>query len=241
MKSHRFGAVLIIIGLMLGMSVAIGQPDSLWSRTYGGEGNDTLWALIRSVEGGLAMTGYLTPEDTAAGQICLIKTTANGNLSWMQTYGELAHEEGRDIKQTPDRGFVIVGYTHSDPQDHQRRGLVYRTDSEGEEAWVRYLGETEYSDAYSVVINEDRSFTVGGVFYPGGDWHDDLAFWKMDFSGNMQWMQHYGEREPSEYGLSLTSDPNGGYAIAGQRILFGEQGVEDGAAILFRVDANGSQ
>jgi hypothetical protein len=54
--------------------------DTLWTRTFGGTGNDFGWVVDRTTDGGYVVGGTTYSFGAGAGDIYLIKTDANGNV-----------------------------------------------------------------------------------------------------------------------------------------------------------------
>ncbi|PWI48460.1 hypothetical protein CEE45_06925 [Candidatus Heimdallarchaeota archaeon B3_Heim] len=86
---------------------AAGVP--LWNRTYGEEGTESLYAGIKTIDGGFALTGYTNSFGVERSDFYLVKTDAQGVLEWNRTYGTSYWEEARSLVQTSDSGFVLVG------------------------------------------------------------------------------------------------------------------------------------
>lgn len=93
--------------------------------------------MIRTEEGGLALLN--SPGYT---QINLIKADANGNTEWLKEYGGIFDDLGRDLKQTPDKGFIITGTANGQGEDASL--YLIKTDSLGNaltniiEGYVQY-------------------------------------------------------------------------------------------------------
>ncbi|MBM3327207.1 MAG: hypothetical protein FJY65_09600, partial [Calditrichaeota bacterium] len=239
MKGRIFGLILLIGAACV--SSVDAQPDSLWSRTYGGTANDTLAGLIPTADGGYLLCGYFTLLYETDIDGYLLKLDSQFNRQWEDYFGGRQAQIIRDIHQLPDGGYIAAGYTESDPIDNVRRAWVRRLDDEGRGVWTEYLGRTNYSDAFSVVPNPDGTFVVGGTFYPGNGWQDDFALWKLNAQGGQVWRRHFGDSAAGEFGLSLVRCEDGGYALGGQRLVWGESGVEDGSAMFLRADNDGEQ
>ena len=100
---------LLLILLLVPM-MSVGQAPSIeWETTYGGLDYDGGNSVQQTTDGGYIMTGS-TYSFGNNGQVYLIKTDANGNQEWAQTYGEVNDDEiGADVKQTSDGGYIITG------------------------------------------------------------------------------------------------------------------------------------
>ena len=83
-----------------------------WLRTYGGTDIDEAFAGIQTTDGGYAITG-VTVTLNGTGNAFLIKTDANGNMSWNQTYTSSDENVLYSIVQVNDGGYALAGYTNS--------------------------------------------------------------------------------------------------------------------------------
>lgn len=84
-----------------------------WQNLYGGEFSDFGYYVVPVVDGGFLVAGYTYSYGSGQEDFYLIKTDANGNLSWQRTYGGTNSELAYCIKHTLDNGFIIAGATNS--------------------------------------------------------------------------------------------------------------------------------
>lgn len=91
------------------------------------------WGKTFSYNGGMSNAVWQTSDDgfvitgTANGDAILIKTNASGSLLWAKAFNLGTTDRGMDVKQTPDGGFVIAGYTSS----FGNKGILIKTDVNG--------------------------------------------------------------------------------------------------------------
>ncbi len=91
---------------------ALGSVE--WSRTYGGEGEDLAYSLVKTSDGGYAIAGtwYFSGPGFGSADAWLVKTDSLGNMQWNQTYGS-GYNEGDDFARslvaTSDGGYAIAG------------------------------------------------------------------------------------------------------------------------------------
>ena len=66
--------------------------------------------VIVSTIGGFIIGGY-----TYGGshEVFLVKTDALGNVAWFKAYGGTQDDEGKQVQQTSDGGYIVVGSTFS--------------------------------------------------------------------------------------------------------------------------------
>jgi len=58
-----------------------------WNQTYGGAGFEEARSLVKTSDGGFALAGSKVALDKHGADFWLVKTDAQGNMEWSQTYG----------------------------------------------------------------------------------------------------------------------------------------------------------
>jgi hypothetical protein len=88
--------------------------DSMWSQTYGGTGTDAgTGDLIQTSDGGYAISGDTNSFGAGNTDVWLVKTDAEGNMEWNQTYGGTSSDTGWSLISTIDGGYALAGSTSS--------------------------------------------------------------------------------------------------------------------------------
>ncbi len=85
--------------------------DTLWTKTYGGSGNDYAYSVHQTVDGGYIVTGYTTSFGALGEDVWLVRADSIGNTLWTQRWGGIDHQCGFSVRETLDHGYVIAGYT----------------------------------------------------------------------------------------------------------------------------------
>jgi hypothetical protein len=170
----------------------------------------------------------------------LVKTDANGNMQWNQTYGGPLWEECSSVVQTSDGGYALTGSTTSfGPGDRSDVYLV-KSDPSGNMQWNKtYGGEaiTTNDGASSVIQTSEGGYIMAGSTWSSGTGSTDVYLIKTDANGTLQWNKTYGGTR-DELGCSLVQASDGGYAIAGWTYSFGT-GVPN--VYLVKTDAVGNE
>jgi len=84
-----------------------------WNQTYGGSGHDAAKCVQQTVDGGYAIAGYTWSFGAGWWDSWLVKTDANGNMLWNQTFGGADEDSAYSVVQTSDGGYALAGSTSS--------------------------------------------------------------------------------------------------------------------------------
>jgi hypothetical protein len=224
--------LIIMIQLIFIISVLFSQtpPDTLWTRTFGGDGADYAVSVQKTFDGGFISLCQTSSFGAGSSDIWLIKTDEEGNEQWQQTFGGAETEYAGDIKQTADIGYIIVGTTESYGSDYNKIWLI-KTDEFGNELWSQLYGNFD-NRGNSVVQTSDGGYIIAGATWiTGNNNYFDAILIKTDANGNEEWSQTYGSTFWDE-ALYIQQNENNEYLICG---LHGEtQGW------FFKTDSDGS-
>jgi len=174
--------------------------DTLWTKTYGGNGNDYCTSIQQTSDLGYIMTGttnaeYCYPKyeinedyEPGASHAWLIKTDAKGDTLWTKAYHERSH--GNCVDQTFDGGYIIVGWIFPDEPDNQSDVLLIKTDSSGDTLWIKTIGGDDYDAGFCVRQTAD-GYVIAGQTKPEGKPYNALLI-KTDLSGEVLWSKTFG-------------------------------------------------
>ncbi len=136
--------------------------DTLWSRTFGGAGDDDLNGVTPVAGGGYMLSGQIsTYANYNSADFWLIRTDDDGNTLWDRTYGGEYNDWPSSILQTPDSGFIVVGWTQSF-QVGGTKSYVVRTNVIGDTLWTRILGTDSDVRAMAVQLAPNLDYFVAG-------------------------------------------------------------------------------
>jgi hypothetical protein len=206
-----------------------------WTRTY--DRDLTLdWAhsLVATPDGGYAIAGLTNYSSVGNYDFWLVKTGADGNVEWNQTYGGGAVDTPDSLVVTSDGGYAIAGTTDSYGAGNTDFWLV-KTDEFGNVEWNQTYGGELSDRPSSLVVTSDGGYAIAGITNASGVEYGDFWLVKTDADGNMEWNMTYGGAD-YDIASSLVATVDGGYAIAGGTISFG---VGGGDFWLVKTDENG--
>ena len=130
--------VILVVCFQHTASIVIAQPDSLWSRTFGGGDLDVCNSVQQTTDGGYILGGYTYSYGAGYRDFWLVKTDANGDSLWSRTFGGSSIDECWSVQQTTDGGYILGGYTYSYGAGYSDSWLV-KTGSEGTPVWERRI------------------------------------------------------------------------------------------------------
>ncbi len=88
--------------------------DTLWTRTFGGTGDDQGNSVWQTTDGGYIITGRTGSYGAGYDDVYLVKTDASGGVLWTETYGGAGYDRGYSVQQTGDGGYVIAGIANEE-------------------------------------------------------------------------------------------------------------------------------
>jgi hypothetical protein len=209
--------------------------DTVWMKTFGGNGNDAGNSVHQTVDGGYVITGQTTSYG-AGDHVYLIKTDAYGDTVWAKTFGGNEVDCGRSVQQTSDGNYIIVGYTSSFGAGEFDIYFI-KTEANGNLIWTKTFGGTNSDCGYSVEQTLDGGYIITGYTYSYGAGGSDVYLIKADENGDTVWTKTFGGND-NDYGFSIQQAIDGGYIIVGRTSSYGA-GYDD--VYLIKTDMNGNQ
>ena len=119
----------------------------LWQKYYGGNDDDYACSIQTNKNGGLVIAGCTRSFSDGTWDIYVIKTIDSGPVSWERSIGGTANYISTGIQQTPDNGYLVLGYSF-DTSSTERTEVRVRLDSSGKFMWQQNLDDQSlYGDA----------------------------------------------------------------------------------------------
>jgi hypothetical protein len=206
-----------------------------WDRDLGGDSNDYLNAVQQTADGGFLVGGYaysgVSPDKSQPSQgqqdFWVIKLDATGLKQWDRTYGTPFGDELACLRQTPDGGYVLGGWSVSGSGgDKSQPGFgnvdfwVIKTDASGIKQWDRVCGGPREDYVRSLQLTPDGGYLLSGESYSvqggsktqpsAGHWDEWVV--KLNAAGNQEWDRAYGGSS-SEYWGGIEPTGDGGYFV----------------------------
>lgn len=232
----RLISILFIV--FLSTALFAQGPDTLWTKTIKGSGDDWANSIQQTTDGGYVIVGTTHYPESVDRDVWLIKTDANGDTLWTKLFGGSDWDEGKSVQETRDGGYIIVGHTRSFGAGGDDVWLI-KTDSNGDSLWTRFFGGSYYDVGRSVQQTFDDGYIITGYTESSNSGTNaDLWLIKTDAGGDTMWTKSFGGIYGDE-GNSVHQTTDGGYIITGltNRIFF--QISYQSELWLIKTDANG--
>ena len=137
---------------------------------------------------GIVIGGTIESYDGVA-EVFLVRFNNAGDTLWTRRFGSSGdYWSGRQVKQTSDSGFVIVGDTDASGGVD---AFVIKTDSLGNEEWRETYGNGLGESFISVEPLPDGGYVLGGIKELGSS-NTDHWIVRVDSLGGIMWQKNWG-------------------------------------------------
>ncbi|QMU29523.1 T9SS type A sorting domain-containing protein [Adhaeribacter radiodurans] len=158
----------------------------VWDKTYGGTGDDQLYSLQQTKDGGYILAGNsasgISGDKTEASRdpsdqypksdFWVLKLKADGSKEWDKTIGGSGADFLKSVRQTSDGGYILGGTSESDisgDKSQANKGKLYSSDfwmvklkADGSKDWDKTIGGSD-NDALAVLRQtNDGGYILGG-------------------------------------------------------------------------------
>jgi hypothetical protein len=152
------------------------SPDGAleWEKSLGGFFDDEANSIQQTYDGGYIVAGGSSSRDgdlvTRNGtstDYWVVKLSPDGALQWQKALGGRGRDQAKSIRQTPDGGYVVAGFSESFHLEPEKQGhvgdyWVVKLSPQGLIQWQRTLGGTGIDLALSIQPTSDGGFIVAG-------------------------------------------------------------------------------
>ncbi len=196
-------------------------PSRQWALQYGGGNVDIPFVIKTTSDGGTVVAGY---TDSRNGDVSprpnrdywdlwVLKLDRCGTIQWERSFGGTGYESARDIVQTADGGYAVLGETNSTDGDvvagygGTKDIWLLKLNAGGGLQWQRRYGGSGLDIGNHIEIADDGGYLIAASSssndgdIPGnhgtGGYTDGLVM-KISPAGAVQWSKCYGGSKNEE-------------------------------------------
>ena len=177
--------------------------DKIWSKTFGGTGDDYANYVQQTTDGGFILTGTTRSFGGGGAYIWLIRTDADGNILWTKTHGT-GGDYGYVGESTMDGGFIVAAIAGGDAK-------IIRTDQNGDALFTRSFGYTVTDPC--VQQTRDGGFIVTRTFSDKFDYIPECI--KTNENGDIVWTKTLGVESEDKYVYFVRQTTDCGFILTG--------------------------
>ncbi|MBI2270007.1 MAG: hypothetical protein HYU69_06555, partial [Bacteroidetes bacterium] len=173
----------------------------IWSRTYGGPGDDYLVDRLPiaqntspyypTPDGGFFLIGFTNSFGQGSNDFYLLRIDKDGNLLWSKTYGTPAIERGVTINRYPNGNLVLGGDVEEGPFGGKDVFLII-TDSLGNMIKNQQVGKGGHDQLFFAQPTIDFGYIYAGATSSEGSGGFDAHLVRFDINANPVWSKIYG-------------------------------------------------
>ncbi|UCG29852.1 MAG: hypothetical protein JSV53_10175 [candidate division WOR-3 bacterium] len=194
-------------------------PRIMWTKNYGGDGNESIKSISRTLDKGYIICGTTAPRGSTITDIYLIKLDERCDTLWSKTYGGIHDDVGNSLLQTADSSFIIAGHIWLRGWDGYDTYLL-KVGPTGEMIWSKRYGENKRNEgAWSIVEADEGNHIIlvdsGAVSTSG---HYDAHLMKIDDDGEIMWERSVSSSniKDVETGAMIQRTSSGSYIFTGK-------------------------
>jgi len=208
---------------------------TLFVKTWGGGGEDGLFAIAVDSSGNIYCAGYTKSFGAGDYDALLLKYDSSGALQWAKTWGGTNDDHLHAVALDSGGNIYCGGCTHSFGAG-EYDGLLLKYDSSGALQWAKTWGGSQRDTVRALAIDSPGNIYCTGYTTSFGVGRYDTLLLKYDSSGALQWTKTWGGSDYEElYAVAVDSGAN--VYCAGCTDSFG---AGDYDALLLKYDSSGA-
>ena len=196
-------------------------PPRQWAQHYGGANVDIPYTIKFTADGGTVVAGY---TDSKSGDVSaqpnreywdlwVLKLDKCGTIQWEKSFGGRGYESARDIVQTADGGYMVLGETNSTDggviagYGGTKDIWLLKLSASGNLEWQKRYGGSGLDIGNHIELTTDGSFLIAATSssndgdirgnHSTGTFTDGVLM-KINAAGNLLWSKCFGGSKNEE-------------------------------------------
>jgi gliding motility-associated-like protein len=207
--------------LFAGLAMRAQIPPQQWAMHYGGSSVDIPFAIKFTGDGGTIAVGYTDSKNGDVSphpnreywDLWILKLDRCGNIQWEKSLGGTGYESARDVEQTADGGYIVLGETNSTDGDvpagygGTKDIWLLKFSAAGAVEWQKRIGGSGLDIGNRIKITSDGGYLIAATSSSNdGDIHGnhstgtytDGVLIKVNAGGAIQWSKCFGGSKNEE-------------------------------------------
>jgi len=189
--------------------------DTLWTKTFGGEGGDVCNSIKQTQDNGFILVGSTSSFGAGSTDLWLLKLNMNGDTLWTKTFGTDGIDKGYSVIVSSDSTYVITGQTKSNQNPYEI--WLLKVNSDGDLLWDKIFINSGFDVGSCIIQTSDGGYVITGIW---DNTYYDLLLLKTNKNGEKQWIKTYGGPD-NDQGISVQQTLDGGFIVAGRTDSYG--------------------
>jgi len=220
-KNHHLFNLILLIALSVGYELQAQSPPLQWAFHYGGSKVDIPYVIKLTSDGGTVVAGYTDSKngDVSAQpnrdywDLWILKLDKCGIIQWEKSFGGTGYESARDVAQTSDGGYIVLGETNSTDggviagYGGTKDIWLLKLSANGTLQWQKRYGGSGMDIGNHIEVMNDGSYLIAassssndgdirGNHGTGG--YTDGVVMKIGATGTLLWSKCYGGSKNEE-------------------------------------------
>lgn len=211
----------VCLGIVARAQTAPNLPPRQWAQHYGGGQVDIPFVIRATSDGGTILGGYTDSKDGDVSpqpsrdywDLWVVKLDKCGNIQWEKSFGGTGYESARDLAQTADGGYIVLGETNSTdggvvPGFGGTKDIwLLKLSAAGALQWQKRYGGNGLDVGNHLEVLSDGSYLIAASSSSNdGDIHGnhgtggytDGVVMQISAAGVLQWSRCYGGSKNEE-------------------------------------------
>jgi hypothetical protein len=211
------------------------EGDTVWTRTYGGNGEDFGWDVVETPDAGFFIVGYTRAPPNGLDDVLVLRLDAAGTLLWERTFDEGGRDLAWSATLAPAGGVVIAAQSEQGDRG-ERDAYLLHVGPTGDIVWRRIVHTPGDQRVFSVAHTDDGAFVVTGTTAADRETNRDAYVVRVDATGHVAWTRSLGDA-PDDVGHGVIALAGGDVLVSGYG---GTRSTGGSDVYLLRLDAEGN-
>lgn len=200
------------------------EGEIIWEKFFGNNYGDQPSKFIQDSQGNLMVVGGTTNTPDNSKNILLLKIDpGSGDLLWRKDYGSSNIEEGFDITESADGGYLIVGNYQ---QQNDPNIYTVKIDNSGNLIWEKIYQASSKRGVNTICLTSDNGYITCGYTLTQDKGMQGFLL-KLDHGGEVEWEKNFGENHVDFFSSVIQTEDGGFLSIGSINQFFSSEYVYD--------------